>query len=82
MDTWKVAEAKAKLSKLLERSRSEGPQQITRNGKRIAVVVAAEEWDRRTARRGSLVEFLDSSPLRGSGLELERTKGKGLEIEL
>jgi prevent-host-death family protein len=44
---WTVAEAKAKLSEMLARAMSEGPQTITRNGRTAAVVVGAEEWERK-----------------------------------
>ena len=40
---WTVAEAKAKFSEVIERAQSQGPQTITRNGRKTAVVVAAEE---------------------------------------
>lgn len=72
---WTVAEAKAKFSEVLERARSDGPQTITRNGRKAAVVVDAEEWERKTRRRGNLAEFFASSPLRGSGLRLKRIGG-------
>jgi prevent-host-death family protein len=39
--TWTVAEAKAKLSEVIERAQSAGPQAITRNGRKAVVVVAA-----------------------------------------
>jgi hypothetical protein len=39
------------------------------------VVVSAEEWERRTRREGSLVEFLDRSPLRRPALRIERLEG-------
>lgn len=71
-DAWSVAEAKAKFSELVERARSEGPQHITRNGRDAAVVVSAEEWARRTQKPKTVYEFLERSPLRGSGLKLER----------
>ena len=47
MAIWGVAEAKAKFSELVEDARAKGPQQITRNGKPVAVVVSAEEWRHR-----------------------------------
>ena len=68
--TWTVAEAKAKFSKLLDKANSEGPQKITKHGRTTAVVVAAEEWERKAGRKGNLAEFLASSPLRGSGLKI------------
>jgi PHD/YefM family antitoxin component YafN of YafNO toxin-antitoxin module len=49
-DTWSLAEAKAKFSK--------GPQHATRSGKDAAVVVSAEEWDRRT--RSAARSFVDA----------------------
>ena len=70
-DTWTLANAKARLSEVVDRAQS-GPQIITRHGKPDAVVVSAEEWARKTARKGTLAEFLLASPLRGAELELER----------
>ena len=71
-ETWTVAEAKAKLSEVINRAETTGPQTITRNGRKTAVVVAAEEWERKTTRRGNLAEFLAASPLRGSKLKIRR----------
>jgi len=79
---WTVAEAKAKFSEVIQRAQSEGPQTITRNGREAAVLVAAEEWERKTRRRGTLAEFFASSPLRGSGLRVRRPKGGVRKIEL
>jgi prevent-host-death family protein len=72
---WTVAEAKAKFSEVLERAKSDGPQTINRNGRKAAVVVAAEEWERKTRRRGNLAEFFAASPLRGSRLKVKRPSG-------
>ena len=71
MGTWTVAEAKAKFSEVLEKARSDGPQAITRHGRAAAVVVAAEEWERKTKRNGNLAEFFAASPLRGSGVKIK-----------
>jgi len=71
-ETWTVAEAKAKLSEVISRAETTGPQTITRNGRKTAVVVAAEEWERKTTRQGNLAEFFASSPLRGSKLKIRR----------
>jgi prevent-host-death family protein len=79
---WTVAEAKAKFSELIERAHARGPQTITRNGKTTAVVVSAEEWERKTKRKGTLAEFFAASPLRGSGLVVERTKDTARDVDL
>jgi prevent-host-death family protein len=80
--TWTVAEAKARFSKVIEEARSRGPQTITRNGRKAAVVVAADEWERKTKRIGNLAEFFAASPLRGSGLSAARPKGSPRKIGL
>lgn len=79
---WTVAEAKAKLSEVIERAGKEGPQTITRNGRKTAVVVSEEEWERKKRRTSSLVEFLAGSPLRGSRLKVERKKDAATETDL
>jgi prevent-host-death family protein len=81
-DTWTVAAAKAKLSEVIERARSGDPQTITRNGRTAVVVVAAEEWERKTKRVGNLAEFFASSPLRGSGAAIRRVKGRPRKVDL
>jgi prevent-host-death family protein len=79
---WTVAEAKAKFSEIIERAMSEGPQIITRNGHQAAVVVGAEEWQRKTQRVGNLAEFFAASPLRESGLKIRRQKQRPRKISL
>lgn len=80
--TWTVAEAKAKLSAVIERARSAGPQTVTRHGRTAAVVVSAEEWERKTTRTGTLVDFLAGSPLRRSNLRIERRKDRPRKADL
>jgi prevent-host-death family protein len=75
LDAWTVAQAKAKFSEVIDKARSLGPQTITRNGRKAAVVVAADEWERKTRRKGNLAEFFASSPLRRSGLKVGRLRG-------
>jgi len=79
---WTVAEAKAKFSELIERAMSEGPQTITRHGRTSAVVVGAEEWQRKSKRIGNLAEFLGASPLRGSKLKVRRLRSRPRKINL
>ncbi len=80
--TWTVAEAKAKFSELIDTARASGPQTITKNGRTAVVVVSAEEWARKAHRPGNLAEFFAESPLRGSGLEIARTKDGSREVDL
>ena len=81
-DTWTVAEAKAKFSEVIDRATKKGPQTVTRHGRTAAVVVAADEWERKTRRRGNLAEFLANSPLRRSNLRIERQKDRPRKVDL
>ncbi|MFD6156553.1 type II toxin-antitoxin system Phd/YefM family antitoxin [Nocardia sp. NPDC060256] len=71
---WPLADAKARLSELIDTVDREGPQVISKHGREVAVVVAIDEWRRRNARQGSLAEFFADSPLRDSGLVVERDR--------
>ncbi len=84
MDThaWTVAEAKAKFSEVIDKAKSQGPQTITRNGQKTVVVVAADEWQRKTKRKGNLAEFFAASPLRGSGTKIRRLSGRVRKADL
>jgi len=79
---WSVAAAKARFSELIEKAANEGPQTVTRNGRPTAVLVSVEEWERRTARKGTFADFLINSPLRGSGIDLTRDDQPPRDIDL
>lgn len=80
--TWSVADAKARLSEVIEKARSDGPQTITKNGRSAVIVVSAEEWERKARRKGNLAEFFASSPLRGADLDLDRLKDEPRDLDL
>jgi prevent-host-death family protein len=82
MRQWTVAEAKAKFSEVLDKARSEGPQAITRNGRKTAVIVSAEEWERKNKRKGTLADFFAASPLAGSRLKIRRIPGDPRPVDL
>jgi prevent-host-death family protein len=79
--TWTLAGAKARLSEVVDRAQA-GPQIITRNGKPSAVIVSAEEWARKTVRKGTLAEFLLASPLSGADLDMERQRDRPRDVTL
>jgi prevent-host-death family protein len=59
---WQLQEAKNRLSELIKRARSDGPQTVTLRGERAAVVLSAEDYDRLTSRTPTLVDHLLSGP--------------------
>lgn len=84
--TWQLQEAKNKLSEVVSRAQTEGPQTITVRGKEVAVVVSLDEYRRERAGKSekekTLLEVLLNSPLRGSGVVIERRDDYGREIDL
>lgn len=81
-EAWSVAEAKARLSQVIDRALSHGPQTITRKGRKTVVVVSAEEWERKTKRTGNLAEFFAESPLRGAKARIRRLEDRPRKVEL
>ncbi len=59
---WHLQDAKNNFSKVVQKAMTEGPQTVTLRGKRAAVVIAADEFDRLSNRKPSFVEHLLSGP--------------------
>jgi antitoxin Phd len=53
-DSWPLAEAKAKLSEVVERALHHGPQHISRNGKKSVVVLSEDAYAKLTNGGGGL----------------------------
>jgi prevent-host-death family protein len=80
---WAVTEAKARFSEVVEQALSEGPQEITRNGKQAVTVIATKELEKLRKPKQSLAEFLLNSPLPGSGLTIpKRGRWKARPVKL
>ena len=82
MKKWQLQQAKARFSEVVRRAGAEGPQEITVRGKRAAVVLSAEDFERLNERKPRFVAFMRASPLRGVELELERDASPMREVEL
>jgi prevent-host-death family protein len=80
--TWSLAEAKTRLSEIIRRAADEGPQTVTRYGRKAAVIVAPKAWAQRGKRKASVADFFARSPLRGSGIKIERAKDRPRNIDL
>ena len=79
--TWQIKDASANFATLVDKAISDGPQIVTRNGKKAVVVVSIDEWIRRECRHGDLVDFFANSPLREEEIEIERQRDYPREIE-
>lgn len=69
MDVWKLQDAKARFSELVDRVLRDGPQVVTRHGENAVVVVAYRDFVRAEPPE-DFKTFLTSLPL--AELELER----------
>lgn len=79
---WQLQEAKNKLSRVLEQARSTGPQIITVRGKETAVVLSIEDYRKLAPKTENLADFLMNSPLKGSGIAIEREQDLERDLEL
>lgn len=83
MQSWQMQEAKARLSELVKRAESEGPQDITMHGRSVAVVLSRSAFDALSGNKQTLVEFMQSSPLYGlEDIEFERDKSHTRKVKL
>jgi prevent-host-death family protein len=76
-DTWKVQDAKARFSEMLDASIERGPQIVTRRGVEEAVLVPIEQWRTLSARpRLTLKEWLLAPGARTENLVPARKKSR------
>ncbi len=74
-NTWKVQDAKARFSELLDASITRGPQIVTRRGVEEAVLVPMQQWKRmETNARPRLKDLLLADTPRTDHLTLPRKK--------
>ncbi len=81
---WQLQTAKAKFSEVFRLAMTEGPQHVTKQGKEEVVILSKDDFEKlkQGKQQESLAEFLFNSPLRGSGINLERRPEYPRKIEL
>jgi len=81
---WALHDAKAHLSELVRKAKTEGPQQITVHGRDEVVVVSVEDYRRAKGQRSgeALVKLLHDSPLRDLDLDRKRTRARVRGVKL
>jgi antitoxin Phd len=77
---WQFQLAKNKLSEVMGHALKSGPQEITRHGKKAAVLLSMEDYARLKGRKGTLADFFRKSPL--GEISLERSKDLPRKVEL
>jgi antitoxin Phd len=83
METWKLEDAKARLSEVVRLAATNGPQLVTVRGKEAAVILAPEQYKQLLPKpKGHLplVQFLQGLGL--DNVDLERENDTGRELAL
>ncbi len=76
---WQLQEAKNRLSELVDRAVRDGAQTITRHGRPVAVVLAAETYDKLRPRKKT-VDVLRACPDRGLTVERVHDRPRSLDF--
>jgi prevent-host-death family protein len=79
---WQLQEAKSRFSEVVDEALSHGPQQITRHGEEVVVVLSTKEFKRLTRPKGDIVSFFSKSPLGEVEIDLARSKEKARDLDL
>lgn len=82
MPSWPLQDAKQRLSALVDRALSDGPQTITRHGTETVVVVSAKDWRALTTRRARTAKELLLSPARFPVDDLDELIGPRRNLNL
>lgn len=80
--SWKLQDAKAKFSQVVDDALKVGPQYVTRRGQEAVVVLSVKEYKKITSKKPSLKQFLLNCPKMDDEFEFERQKdySKGIEF--
>jgi antitoxin Phd len=81
MATWQVQQAKTRLSEVIERAQTEGPQTITRHGSERAIVLSIEDYRALIAHRPDFKAHLLGGP-KVEDFTVERDPDTGRPVEL
>ena len=79
--TWKLQDAKARFSKIVEDALKIGPQFVTRRGKNAVVVVSIEEYEGLISDKPSFKDYLLNCPKMENDFNFERQKDFPRSIE-
>ena len=82
METWQLQEAKNRFSEVVNKALRDGPQVVTRHGKKAVVIMSVEQYRRLMRPKTSIVDFFQKSPLKHVDLDLTRKKDSAREVEL
>jgi antitoxin Phd len=79
--SWKLQDAKAKFSQLVEDALKIGPQIVTRRGRETVVIISVKEYEKLISKKPTLKEFLLNCPKMDDDFEFQRQKDYSRSIE-
>ncbi len=80
--SWKLQDAKAQFSKVVEDALKIGPQYVTKRGENAVVILSVQEYEELISDKPSFKDFLLSCPKMEADFEIERQKDYPRSIEL
>jgi prevent-host-death family protein len=79
---WQLQEAKSRFSEVVNDALTSGPQQITRHGEDVVVVLSSKDYDKLTRPKGGILSFFSRSPFAEAEIDLSRSKERARRFEL
>lgn len=80
--TWKLQDAKAKFSQLVEDALNKGPQYVTRRGRNAVVVISADKYSQLVSPKPDFRKFLLDCPKIDDDIIFDRQKDEPRRIDL
>jgi prevent-host-death family protein len=78
--SWQLQEAKNKLSEVVDRALSDGPQFITRHGRPAVVVISANTYHQ-AMHQDKLSQVLQACPVKGWKLQRDSDTGRTIQFD-
>jgi antitoxin Phd len=79
--SWKLQDAKAKFSQVVDDALKIGPQYVTRRGQEAVVILSVKEFKKITSKKTSLKQFLLDCPEMDDDFKFERQKDSSRRVE-
>ena len=79
--TWKLQDAKARFSQVVDDALKVGPQFVTRRRKKAVVVLSTDEFEKLISHKPSFREFLLNCPKIDDDFDIERQKDYSRSVE-
>jgi prevent-host-death family protein len=80
MEHWQLQDAKNRFSEIVNKALRDGPQVVTRHGKKTVVIMSVEKYQSLVRPEVNIVDFFQESPLQGEDLDLKRKKESSREV--